>query len=318
MNGKKIANANITITVNGVSYSRTTNENGTASIAISLNSGEYLVTVTFKGNSEFNQTSVSSSITVNPTIYADDVFKVFRNGTHYYALFTDAQGNPLSNTEVSFNIHGVFYTRTTNATGWAKLNINLEKGTYILTAINPVTKEMRTNNVTVISLIVENYDITKYFRNGTQFVARIVADNGSYAGAGEKVTFNINGVFYTRVTDENGYVRLNINIEPGQYIITTYYKDCRESNTIIVLPTLIADDMKMSYHDGSQFVVHLLDGQGKPYPNQLINFNIHGIIYNRLTDSNGDAKLSINLQSGEYLITSTYGAAKLSNKITIV
>ena len=318
MNGKKIANANITITVNGVSYSRTTNENGTASIAISLNSGEYLVTVTFKGNSEFNQTSVSSSITVNPTIYADDVFKVFRNGTHYYALFTDAQGNPLSNTEVSFNIHGVFYTRTTNATGWAKLNINLEKGTYILTAINPVTKEMRTNNVTVISLIVENYDITKYFRNGTQFVARIVADNGSYAGAGEKVTFNINGVLYTRVTDENGYVRLNINIEPGQYIITTYYKDCRESNTIIVLPTLIADDMKMSYHDGSQFVVHLLDGQGKPYPNQLINFNIHGIIYNRLTDSNGDAKLSINLQSGEYLITSTYGAAKLSNKITIV
>ena len=318
MNGKKIANANITITVNGVSYSRTTNENGTASIAISLNSGEYLVTVTFKGNSEFNQTSVSSSITVNPTIYADDVFKVFRNGTHYYALFTDAQGNPLSNAEVSFNIHGVFYTRTTNATGWAKLNINLEKGTYILTAINPVTKEMRTNNVTVISLIVENYDITKYFRNGTQFVARIVADNGLYAGAGEKVTFNINGVFYTRVTDENGYVRLNINIEPGQYIITTYYKDCRESNTIIVLPTLIADDMKMSYHDGSQFVVHLLDGQGKPYPNQLINFNIHGIIYNRLTDSNGDAKLSINLQSGEYLITSTYGAAKLSNKITIV
>ena len=318
MNGKKIANADIVITVNGVSYSRTTNENGTASIAINLNSGEYPVTVIFKGNSEFNQTSVSSNITVNPTIYANDVFKVFRNGTHYYALFTDAQGNPLANTEVSFNIHGVFYTRTTNATGWAKLNINLEKGEYILTAINPVTHEMRTNNVTVISLIVENYDITKYFRNGTQFVARIVAADGSYAGAGEKVTFNINGVFYTRATDENGYVKLNINIEPGEYIITTYYKDCRESNTIKVLPILLADDLEMRYRDGSQFVVHLLDGQGNPYPNQIINFNIHGIIYNRLTDSNGDAKLNINLQSGEYLVTSTYGAAKLSNKITIV
>jgi len=318
MNGKKIANADIVITVNGVSYSRTTNENGTTSIAINLNSGEYPVTVIFKGNSEFNQTSVSSNITVNPTIYANDVFKVFRNGTHYYALFTDAQGNPLANTEVSFNIHGVFYTRTTNATGWAKLNINLEKGEYILTAINPVTHEMRTNNVTVISLIVENYDITKYFRNGTQFVARIVAADGSYAGAGEKVTFNINGVFYTRATDENGYVKLNINIEPGEYIITTYYKDCRESNTIKVLPILLADDLEMRYRDGSQFVVHLLDGQGNPYPNQIINFNIHGIIYNRLTDSNGDAKLNINLQSGEYLVTSTYGAAKLSNKITIV
>ena len=171
----------------------------------------FLYAFIFNGNKEFNKTTISSNVTINPTIYANDVFKVFRNGTHYYALFTDAQGNPLANTEVSFNIHGVFYTRTTNATGWAKLNINLEKGTYILTAINPVTKEMRTNNVTVISLIVENYDITKYFRNGTQFVARIVAADGSYAGAGEKVTFNINGVFYTRATDENGYVKLNIN-----------------------------------------------------------------------------------------------------------
>ena len=113
-------------------------------------------------------------------------------------------------------------------------------------------------------------------------------------------------------------MKLNINIEPGEYIITTYYKDCRESNTIKVLPILLADDLEMRYRDGSQFVVHLLDGQGNPYPNQIINFNIHGIIYNRLTDSNGDAKLNINLQSGEYLVTSTYGAAKLSNKITIV
>ena len=186
-----------------------------------------------------------------------------------------------------------------------------------MTAINPVTKEMKSNNVTVISQIVENYDITKYFRNGTQFVARIVADNGFYAGAGEKVTFNINGVFYTRITDENGYVRLNINIEPGEYIVTTYYKDCREGNTIKVLPVLLADDLKMTQGDGSQFVVRLLDGQGNPYPKQNINFNINGMIDNRLTDSNGDAKLNINLQSGEYIITSAYGAARLSNKITI-
>ena len=125
MNGKKIANANITIKINGVTYSRTTDENGSASIAINLNSGEYPVTVTFLGNSEFNQTVVSSSITVKPTIYADDVFKVFRNGTQYYAFFTDGKGNPLANTVVSYNINGVFYNRTTNATGWAKLNINL-------------------------------------------------------------------------------------------------------------------------------------------------------------------------------------------------
>ncbi|WP_407380118.1 hypothetical protein [Methanobrevibacter sp.] len=60
-----------------------------------------------------------------------------------------------------------------------------------------------------------------------------------------------------------------------------------------------------------------MDGQGNPYANQSIAFNINGMFYNRTTDANGDAKLNINLQAGEYIITSGYGDAVISNKITI-
>lgn len=253
---------------------------------------------------------------LNLLFYAEDVVKVFRNGTQYYGLFLDGNGNPLANTDVRFNIHGVFYTRTTNATGWAKLNINIEKGQYILTAYNPVTGEMRSNNITVFTRL-ETSDLTKYYRNGTQFVVRVVADDGSYAGAGEEVTFNIHGVFYTRYTNATGHVVLNINLEPGDYSITSYYGDCREGNMIHVLPVLSADDLSMSYRDGSKFTAHLLDGQGRPYSGQTVTFNVHGVFYNRTTDSNGDAKLNINLQDGEYIITSTYNGASISNKITI-
>ncbi|MBQ9025627.1 MAG: carboxypeptidase regulatory-like domain-containing protein, partial [Methanobrevibacter sp.] len=72
---------------------------------------------------------------------------------------------------------------------------------------------MRSNNVTVISQLESN-DLIKYYRNDSQFIVRVLADNGSYVGAGEEVTFNINGVFYTRVTNETGYVTLNINLNP--------------------------------------------------------------------------------------------------------
>ena len=44
------------------------------------------------------------------------------------------------------------------------MNINLGAGNYIITATNPVTGEMKSNSIKVISLI-ESGDLTKYFKN---------------------------------------------------------------------------------------------------------------------------------------------------------
>ena len=73
----------------------------------------------------------------------------------------------------------------------------------------------------------------------------------------------------------------------------------------------------MNYLDGSKFNVTVLDNQGNPNPNQSVSFNINGVLYDRTTDANGLASLNINLQKGEYIITTTYGTLNKSNKITI-
>ena len=78
-----------------------------------------------------------------------------------------------------------------------------------------------------------------------------------------------------------------------------------------------AKDISMKYRDGTKFVATLVDGQGKPYAGQTLQFNINGVLYNRVTDSNGQAKLNINLQAGKYFITTSYGQARLSNDITV-
>ena len=111
--------------------------------------------------------------------------------------------------------------------------------------------------------------------------------------------------------------KLNINLAPGDYVITSEYNGCKVANNIKVLPVLTAKDISMKYHDGTKFVAHLVDGQGKPYAGQKVSFNINGVTYYRTTDSNGDAKLNINLQAGQYIITSSYNGQNVANTVTV-
>ncbi|WP_407420898.1 Ig-like domain repeat protein [Methanobrevibacter sp.] len=316
----KLAGENLTITINGVPYVRTTNENGTASIPLNLNSGTYDVLVNYSGNEKYSPVSVNATVTIKATINATDLVKVFRNATQYYATFKDSQGNYLPDgSMVRFNIHGVFYDRYVRGNeGLAKLNINIEQGTYIITAINLKTGEMYSNNITVIPRIVENHDLTKYYRNASQYTVKLIGEDGNAVGAGVEVTFNINGVFYTRTTNASGIAKLNINLGPGDYIITASYAGCSVSNKISVLPVLSAEDITMKYHDGTKFSAKLLDGQGKSLANEMIEFNINGVFYNRSTDSEGIARLNINLMSGKYIITSSYNGLSIANTITII
>ena len=76
--------------------------------------------------------------------------------------------------------------------------------------------------------------------------------------------------------------------------------------------------MKMTYLDGSQFKVKVVDGQGYPKDNVSVRFNINRVFYNRTTDASGVARLNINLMPGEYIITSEYETARVSNIITIM
>ena len=311
--GNPVANRSVNIVINGKEYNKTTDTNGTASIALRLNSGVYNATVTV-GNETLNPV-----VTVLSTVNGTDVVKVYRNDTQYYATFRDSEGNYLKDgTAVRFNINGVMYDRKISGSeGLAKLNINLNQGNYVITATNLETGENAANNITIISRIVENSDITKYYRNATQYTVKVIGDDGNPVGAGETVTFNINGVFYNRTTNASGIAKLNINLPPGDYIITAEYKNCKVSNNIKVLPVLSAKDLTKKYGTPDQFVATLLDGQGKALAGETVQFNVNGVLYNRVTDSDGHAKLNIRLMAGQYIITSSYNGASIANNIVI-
>ena len=313
--GNPLINTALSFTINGATYNKTTDLKGIASIALNLEHGIYNAVISYAGNKMYKPSSVNSTVTIKSSITGQNIVKMYQNDTRFYAKFIDSTGKALTNTEVKFNIHGVFYTKKTDKDGVADMGIMLRPGTYILTAYNPVTGEEKGFNITVRSLIVQN-DLTKYYSNASKFQATIYNKDGSLA-VGKNITFNINGVFYTKTTDSNGVASLGIALRPENYTITTMYDGLDIGNKVKVIPTLVTKDLNMKHLDGSNFTALTLDGQGKPLANQNISFNVNGVFYHKVTNKDGIASLGIRLMSGEYIITSYWNNFQTGNTIKI-
>ena len=195
-------------------------------MAINLGPGNYTIKTTFNG------TTVENTIEVLPTLYADNLVKYFRNASQFYIDLIDGEGNPVNNTNITMNINGVFYDRTTNENGTARLNINLIPGDYILTAIDPFTGLMMSYNITVLPTLNAT-DLEMTYKDGSTFNVTVLDGQGNLL-ADAKVTFNINGVFYNRYSDSKGIANLNITLMAGEYIITSDYDGMRIANTITI------------------------------------------------------------------------------------
>ena len=289
--GSPLVNASVIFNINGVFYKKQTDDNGMAKLNINLRPGVYILTAMHPDTLMYG-----SNITVLSTILANDVVKFFRNGTQYCAKFLDGCGSPLVNASVTFNINGVLYKKQTDYEGIARLNINLFPGKYILTAMHP-DGLMYGYNITVLSTI-HGDDIVKFFRNGTQYCAKFLDGCGSPL-VNASVIFNINGVFYKKQTDDNGMARLNINLFPGEYILTAIHLNGEEkANIIKVLTTISAEDISLVENKSGVFVLKTHDGA------RNVSITINGVEYIVQTDDGGVATLNVSLSKGNHAVLS--------------
>lgn len=132
--------------------------------------------------------------------------------------------------------------------------------------------------------------------------------------ANRSITFTIHGKSYNRTTNNKGECSLTINLEPGVYDCTVRFNGDMSYEPIIkvvevnILPAstrIVADNFSKKYKKSGryQFTVFGVDN------NVLSGFpcvlEINGVMYNRITDSNGQARLNINLDPGVYQIRIT-------------
>ena len=318
-NSNPIINQTVSITINGILYNRTTDGNGTFKMNINLDPNVYNFTVAYNGSDIYNSAFKNAKVTVLSVIESYDLVKYYKNESQYYATFLDKQGNPVANnTTVTFNINGVFYTRYTNENGTAKLNINLIPANYIITSIHP-NGEKKGRNITVLSTILSK-DLVKYYKNESQYYATFLDKQGNPVANNTTVTFNINGVFYTRYTNENGTAKLNINLIPANYIITSIHPDgLQRGNNIFVNKTLITYDISQPCNKTgtATFNAEVLDGQGRPLSNASVKFLIAGKVLTKITDEKGIAFINIKAYPGVYTITTTYNGYSVGKTLEI-
>ncbi|WP_407378939.1 hypothetical protein [Methanobrevibacter sp.] len=324
-NDTPLANQKLIISINDMNYTRTTNTDGRASIAINLLPGKYLSDVYFLGTEKYSYSHKAVNINVLPTISGNDLVKYYRNGSQYEATFFDGAGEPLDFSDVTFNINGVFYTRHTNQNGVARLNINLNPGEYVITAYNSNDGFAHSNNITVLPTI-NGSDLVKIYRDSHQYWATFRDAQGNPLKFSD-VEFNVNGVIYTRQTNKYGNAKLNINLGPGDYIITCHNKINGElsSNSIHVYlnsdTRLTTQDYVFRLNDDDAVRATLTNRLNYGVAGEIINLTVGDSNYSQITDENGVASFYLNLAQGNYTLkftheaNSVYGASSATSAV---
>lgn len=141
----------VNIRINGVDYTRKTDDDGIARLNINLGVDSYPVYLTFDGDDEYNSCTGHCSVDVNPVIVSSDLDMVAGDGSRFNVTLTDKDGGKLSGVSCVFTVNGVDYNRVTGNDGVAGLNINLNKGDYdIITSSikNTVTNKIHIHEAT--------------------------------------------------------------------------------------------------------------------------------------------------------------------------
>ncbi len=307
--------------VNNKEYVATTNKNGIASISLDLNVGTYKVVVSFNNTYSYSKYNATKSVSVKPTVILPSITKYTFNSKYPISL-VDSKGNPLKNTEFDVVIGGLVDTVSTDSYGKLKYTIGLNPGTYNITISNPKTNETASQSIKVVERITKNTDLTMYFGAGSSYKVKVLDDNGNVK-KNLKVEFSVNGKTYYRYTNENGYAYLKISLQPKTYKITATYNGFKVSNRITVKPTIITKNIAVKKGKTIKFTAKLLNSKGKIVKYKKLTFKFKGKTYKIKTNKYGKATLKITskvtkkYKVGKYAINTSYGNAKISNKITI-
>ena len=197
----------------------------------------------------------------NMTLYSPSRSKVEPEPLTFYVDALDENNNPIADETIEIKLEHETIKKKTNENGSIAFPLKLKPGRYVAEVRFPngeYTQSIETNlgvsrdlkkygytpketpkksepDERKVTLYAPNMKMYRY--NEIQYYAKL-RDYTYEPIQGEEIKFHIDGETYTSITDEEGFARLDIDLEAGLYPIEVEYEGSEKYNPLTVKSTL--------------------------------------------------------------------------------
>jgi hypothetical protein len=228
--GNVLAEKEVDVIVNYVSYKFRTDKNGVVSFNIKLDPGKYNIQITNPQTGEVK----SQKIKVVDRITKNKDLKIYYgSSTRYKVRVSNDYGDYVEGLKVTFKINNKNYYAYTDGDGYAYLKIKEKPGKYKVTAAYNGCKV--SNKIVVKSTLITK-DIKVKKKKTIKFKAKLVNSKGKKL-KNKKIIFKFKGKKYSAKTNKKGKAVLKIknSYGRGKYKIVSKYGKLKIKNKITII-----------------------------------------------------------------------------------
>ncbi len=303
-------------TILNKTYTTITDEDGDAVFDLNfLDVGNYSVLFEYRGQSFFYK------VFVNSTIDMDDFSCEYMKSKVSAKFINPFDINNTEGLNVKFKINGKEFTTTTNALGYAGVDVDLGVGTHTITAINLCNGEKKQSTLTIYKA-TPTVTISKY-PAGTHVVLTAVLTPINVTG---NVIFTVGGRKYSSAIKDGSAAIAVDDLDMGSYESYARYSgdtnfNSAESDKVefSIAPATIrlsAPDFTKYYGSSQDFTVRLT-ADDAPIVGVIVKFIFNGDVSYLKTNINKSVSVGVNLPPGSYVFQTSYGDINVLSNITI-
>ena len=311
--GKVLANRNVKITINGKSYTKKTNAKGIVSMPVNLKPGTYKIIST----DPITGYKLTTTFKILSTISSSNLKKVKGDSKKFKVSFFKSNGKALANKYVKLKISGKTYKIKTDSKGKVILSLNgLKTGTHKVVCYNNdgLSKTYKVVIYKKASTKLKTSSYTFFPEDTKEIKAKFSTSLDDDSNSGKTIRITIDGITYSKKTDINGVVSMDLSsLEKGVYEIEYEYDGNKFFNpaTATSYVTILNDtsvtsltvESTSSFGQGAGTLFQVAyTADDVPLIKKQVTFTVHGKTYTKTTDYDGIASLPINLNVGNYTV----------------
>ena len=314
-NGNPLEGCNVTLDLEHIHRNFVTNSSGEGYFAIksagkNLEVGNYTGVIKFKGNENYNESSLNISIkirTLNSAITCNNLSFFCDESGILTAWLNDSEGNPIENASLKLVIGSILDTLKTDSNGRVDFNLSgkLSPGSYDGHIYFDLTNRYSASNVPVTVKVNKiPTEISAFDMNFTygevKYLVLTLKDKYGNPIANESVNVKLGIESLTGRTDADGHAKFLIDLTPRHYIATISFAGneiYQASNSALNIAVksfveITANDLTNVYNKDKYLTVTFKDNHGNAIDGIPVTVELNGKVMNYKTDGKGKVKFS--------------------------